>query len=193
MANDNAAMMYGLLPIVAMNKAEASRAKNAPLVLVPGSPSTRAVLGSFAVTNQARESLRREKRVAEAVLGVVEGVVAGQAPAAAIAGQSALKDLAPDQLAGRLTSIFPPPSEEGEGTESGETAPEQVEARIEAAVQKAVEETKVEAKRILDLATAMVIAAIGKDKDDLFTATQAKPFSDYLTQVSAEDQAKIVK
>jgi hypothetical protein len=185
MATENNATMLGLIPFVALKKAEAKRAQDAVLTLVPGSPATRAALASFAVTNQARESLRREKKVADAMLGVVEGVVAGQTPAVAVAGQAALKDLAPDQLATRLTGIIEQSRDEGEGSAStGETTGE---------VEKAVEAATAEAQKVLDVATSMLVAAIGRTKDQLFTEDEAKPFAAYLDHVSAEDRAKIVK
>lgn len=189
MATDNNATMLGLIPFVALKKAEAKRAQDAVLTLVPGSPATRAALASFAVTNQARDSLRREKKVAEAMLGVVEGVVAGQTPAVAVANQAALKDLAPDQLATRLTGIIERPGDEGEGSAStGVTA-----GGVEKTVEAATAEAEAEAQKVLDVATKMLVEAIGRAKDQLFTEDEAKPFAAYLAHVSAEDRAKIVK
>lgn len=189
MATDNNATLIGLIPFVALKKAEAKRAKDAPLMLVPGSPTTRAALASFAVTNQARDSLRREKKVAEAVLGVVEGVVAGQTPAVAVANQAALKDLAPDQLAATLTGIIERAGDRGEGSASIGAAG----GGVEKAVEAATAEAEAEAQKVLDVATAMLIEAIGRVKDQLFTEDEAKPFETYLAHVSAENRAKIVK
>ncbi len=187
MATDNNATLIGLIPFVALKKAEAKRAQDAVLTLVPGSPTTRAALASFAVTNQARDSLRREKKVAEAMLGVVEGVVAGQTPAVAIASQAALKDLAPDQLAARLTGIIEQSDDDGSpGTGAAGDG-------LEKAVEAATAEAQAEAQKVLGLATAMLVEAIGRAKDQLFTEDEAKPFAAYLDHVSAEDRAKIVK
>jgi hypothetical protein len=184
MATDNTTLI-GLIPFVALKKAESRRARDAVLTLVPGSPTTRAALASFAVTNQARDSLRREKKVAEAMLGVVEGVVAGQTPAVAVANQAALKDLAPDQLATRLTGIIERSGEEGEGSAStGETAGE---------VEKAVEAAAAEAQKVLDVATAMLVEAIGRAKDQLFTEDEAKPYEAFLAELPQATRDKIVK
>lgn len=198
MAMDTSSLM-GFAMLGTMKKAERKRAQT-PLVLtmIPGPPSTRAAFATVAVGNQASEGLRREKKVAAAVLGAIEAVAAGQPAATAFAGQAALGDLAPDQLASRLRSILDRGTEESQGAAgTGETKPDEtkaeIEAAVEAAVEKAVAETRAEAQKVLALATTMLIGAIGRPKDQLFTEDEAKPFADYLAQVSAEDRTKIVK
>lgn len=182
MAMDTSSLM-GFAVLGSMKKAERKRAQT-PLVLtmIPGPPSTRAAFATVAVGNQASEGLRREKKVAGAVLGAIEAIVAGQPAATAFAGQAALSDLAPDQLASRFTGIVDRETEESHGSAETGESPE-----------KAVAEARAEAEKVLALATTMLIGAIGRPKDQLFTEDEAKPFADYLAQVSAEDRAKIVK
>lgn len=183
MAMDTSSLM-GFAVLGSMKKAERKRAQT-PLVLtmIPGPPSTRAAFATVAVGNQASEGLRRERKVAGAVLGAIEAIVAGQPAATAFAGQAALSDLAPDQLASRFTGIVDRETEESHGSvETAETGETEASARAEA-----------EAEKVLALATTMLIGAIGRPKDQLFTEDEAKPFVDYLAQVSAEDRAKIVK
>lgn len=192
MAMDTSSLM-GFAVLGSMKKAERKRAQT-PLVLtmIPGPPSTRAAFATVAVGNQASEGLRREKKVAGAVLGAIEAIVAGLPAATAFAGQAALSDLAPDQLANRFTSIVDRETGVSHGSARTGESPENPETGA-AAVEKAVAEARAEAEKVLALATTMLIGAIGKPQDQLFTEDEAKPFADYLAQVSAEDRAKIVK
>ena len=175
MATDPNATLIGLIPFVALKKAEAKRAQDAVLTLVPGSPTTRAALASFAVTNQARDSLRREKKAAAAVISAIEAVVAGQPAATAFAGQPALRDLAPDALAAQFTAVVDRDDE------------------IRSSAAGRSETTTKELWAALGLATAMLIEAIGRTKNQLFTTDEAEKYDDYLDLLSGEDRDQIVK
>jgi hypothetical protein len=174
MAMDTASLM-GFAVLGSMKKAERTRAET-PLILtlVPGAPTTRAAIATVAVGNQARDSLRREKKVAGAVLGAVEAVAAGQPPATAFAGQPALRDLAPDQLAARLTTSLEVGSDVG-GV--GTHVPAAKEAEL---------------RHALGLATEMLVMAIGKSKNQLFTRDEARKFDDYLDLIPGADRDLIV-
>lgn len=171
MAIDTASLM-GLAMLGSMKKAERARAET-PLVLtlVPGPPTTRAAIAAVAVGDQARDGLRREGRVAAAVLTAAEAVAAGQEPSAAFAAQPALRDLSPEVLATRFEAI---PG--GRPRPQLEDLPE--------------EKRLVEA---LKVATEMLIAAIGRSKNQLFTEDEAAKYDDYLDMLSADTRAKIVK
>lgn len=171
MAIDTASLM-GLAMLGSMKKAERTRAEG-PLVLtlVPGPPSTRAAIAAVAVGDQARDGLRREGRVAAAVLSAAEAVAAGQDPGVAFAAQPALRDLAPEALATRFDAI--PVARPGPDVEE---LPD--------------EKTLLEA---LAVATEMLIAAIGRTKNLLFTEDEAAKYDDYLELLSPSTRAKIVR
>lgn len=173
MAIDPALM--GVLSLGAMKKAERKRAEEATfLTLVPGPTATRAAFSAIAVGTVARDSLRREKKAAAAVISAIESVVAGQPAATAFAGQPALRDLAPDALAAQFMAVVDRDDE----------------IRSSAAGRS---ETTKELWAALGLATAMLIEAIGRTKNQLFTTDEAEKYDDYLDLLSGEDRDQIVK
>ena len=174
MANDN---LMGVLPFVAARKPERDRIKNAVFLnLVPGSPAHRAAFSAIALTTVARESVRREKRVAGAVLSAIDAISAGDSAATAFTAQPALRDLSPDDLATRFTDSFGTPGE-GTGSSVGSSGNNDVKALWTA----------------LDLATEMLIEAIGRSKGSLFTVDEAREYDDYLDLLSGAKRDEIVK
>jgi hypothetical protein len=173
MAIDPALM--GVLSLGAMKKAERKRAEEATiLTLVPGPAATRAAFSAIAVGTVARDSLRREKKAAAAVISAIEAVVAGQPAATAFAGQPALRDLAPDALAAQFTAFIDRDDDIRSSAAGGS-------------------ETTRELWAALGLATAMLIEAIGRTKNQLFTTDEAEKYDDYLDLLSGEDRDQIVK
>ena len=170
-----------VLPVIslaAMKKAERRRAQDATfLTLVPGSAATRAAFGAIAVGTVARDSLRREKKAAAAVITAVEAVVGGQTAEAAFAAQPALRDLAPDALAAQFTAVVDRGDDRvaARGTSAGSSV------------------TSKELWAALGLATEMLIDAIGRTKNQLFTAEEAEQYDEYLDLLSGEERDKIVK
>lgn len=173
MAMDTASLM-GFAVLGSMKKAERKRAET-PLILtlVPGAPATRAAIATVAVGNQARDSLRREKKAASAVITAVGAIAAGQPAATAFAGQAALRDLAPDALAAQFTAVMD--REDDVRASAGST--DDVKALW----------------HDLGLATDMLVEAIGRSKNQLFTTDEAKQYDYYLDLISGEDRDKIVK
>lgn len=172
MAIDPALM--GVLSLGAMKKAERKRAEEATfLTLVPGPTATRAAFSAIAVGTVARDSLRREKKAAAAVISAIGAVVAGQPPASAFAGQPALRDLAPDALAAQFTAAVD--RDDDLASSSGGRA------------------DSTELRNALSLATAMLIEAIGRTKNLLFTADEAEKYDDFLDLLSTETRDRIVK
>ncbi len=172
MAIDPALM--GVLSLSTMKKAERTRAEEGTfLTLVPGPPATRAMFSAFAVGNVARDSLRREKKAATAVLAAVEAIVAGSTATDAFAAQPALRDLAPDVLASRFSDSF--------GAVDGGVRPS-----------GGSNDTK-ELWTALHLATDMLIEAIGRTKNQLFTSDEAVKYDAYLDLVSGAERDQIVK
>lgn len=103
MAMDTGSLM-GIALYGSLTAAERRRVGDSLLLtVVPGPPATKAAMSSVAVGMQARDSLRRERRVAAETITAVESVLRGDAtPDAAFAARPELKDLAPAQLAQRL-------------------------------------------------------------------------------------------
>src|SRR5687767_12991602 len=169
MANDN---LMGVLPFVAARKPERDRIKNAAILnLVPGSPANRAAFSAIALTTVARESVRRERRVAGAMLGALEAIRSGDSAATAFTAQPALRDLSPDDLATRFTDSF--------GAPRGSSSAGSV--------------TDKDLWAALDLATEMLIEAIGRAKGTLFTTDEAEKYDDYLDLVSGDQRDRIVQ
>ncbi|GAB3014018.1 hypothetical protein GCM10011376_08630 [Nocardioides flavus (ex Wang et al. 2016)] len=170
-----------VLPVVslaAMKKAERKRAEEATfLTLVPGTAATRAAFGALAVGTVAKDSLRRERKAAAAVISALEAIVGGQPATAAFAAQPALRDLAPDTLAAQFTAAV-------DRDDGGRTT--------RAVAGESGESTK-ELWNALGLATEMLIEAIGRTKNLLFTADEAEPFDDYLDLLPGADRDKIVR
>lgn len=166
--------LMGVLSLGAMKKAERKRAEEATfLTLVPGPAATRAAFSAIAVGTVARDGLRREKKAATAVISAIEAIAAGQSATTAFSGQPALRDLAPDVLAAKFTAVV---DRDDDLTSS---AAGRADAR--------------ELRNALSLATAMLIEAIGRTKNLLFTADEAEEYDDFLDLLSRETRARIVK
>ncbi len=179
---DTASLM-GFAMLGSMKKPERKRAESSlVLTLVPGPPATRAAIATMAVSNQARDGFRREMRVASAVVGATEAIAAGESAVAAFAGQSALRDLAPDQLAARFAAAFPVVD-----PEVAPTAPPQVGGA------GPDELTVARLREALHLATEMVVTAIGRTKGSRFSTDEALVYDDYLDLLSGKVRDQIVK
>lgn len=174
--------MLGIIPFVAAPKAERQRlGVSAVFPLMGGTASARAALTAVAMTTQVRDGFRREKKVAGAVITALEAVVSGTEPAAAFAGQKALRDLKPEELATRLTDVL-----------SGDRRPRSPASKA-AGDTAAAPDQQDEVVRALKLATAMLIEAIRRPKDRLFAPEEAEEYQAYLEMLSPDTRAKIVK
>lgn len=98
MANE---WMMPMAALAASNRRTRRRVRDPLLLtLVPGAPAVRSAVAAVAVTQQAEQSLRRERRVAEETAAVVDSAARGTAvDRAALEQVPALRDVASDQLA----------------------------------------------------------------------------------------------
>jgi hypothetical protein len=180
MAMDTASWM-GFAVLGSMKKNERKRAET-PLILtmVPGAPATRAAIATVAVGNQARDSVRREGKVAEATAVVVTQAIAGAVPIdAAITAQPALRDLDRTKLAvhvGQVVAPILPIYAAGSPPVGSSTTTPPVATKVE-----------------LDKAAEMVVAALGMPKNSKFTDVEAKKYKAFLDKLPQATKDSIVK
>lgn len=99
--------------LASMKRAERDRAQ-LPLVMtmLPGPAAQKGAVAALAVTTQARDGLKRERRVADDVVTAVTDATSGAPPLTVdkLREYPALRSIATDGLAARINEI-PPPSE----------------------------------------------------------------------------------
>ena len=97
MAMDTASLM-GFAVLASMKMAEQK--------LVPGPPATRAAFSAFAVGVVARDSLRREKKAAAAIMSLLPELASGTPLAVALMNSPLLCDLDADEIEEDMRAIW---------------------------------------------------------------------------------------
>lgn len=103
----DAASLMGFAVLGSIKMAERRRAtESLMLSMLPGPPATRAALASVAVTQQARDSVRRERKVAAAIMSLLPELASGTPLAVALMNSPLLCDLDADEIEEDMTAIW---------------------------------------------------------------------------------------
>lgn len=162
--------LFGFAMLASMKPAERRRAST-PLVMtmLPGPAAQRSALAAVAVTQQVKDSARRERRIAEDVVSAVD--LAVQDPAGfttdKLRGLPALRDLATDALRDKILALPP------------------VVAALPAAAPAPVIDPQVVAQ------AAEVVALLVKNNGTKLTAAETAKFPDFMAALSPKQRADI--
>lgn len=170
----------GLLEVAmlaSLTSAERQRAQ-LPLVMtmLPGAPAHRGAVAAMAVTTQARDGLRRERRVASQVVDAVDAAVQnpGNFTTETLRQLPALRAIATDQLRDKIRSVTEPAQAAIHGAPARAGAPA-------AAIDPVV----------LDQAVGVAVALIHK-KGSKLAGAEAERFPDFLKALSQQQRDQIV-
>lgn len=192
--------LFGFAMLMSLKTTERKRAQQ-PLIMtmLPGPAAQRSAIAAIAVTTQARDGLRRERRVATET---VQAVVAAATDPAGFTTESmrklpALRPIATDALRDSIVAAVSgqPSTTPGGGTRAlpaGSSAPQPADqpATLEAAKRAAEAHAQADLV-VVDQAVKVAALAMSK-KGGKLTAEESGQFPEFLARLSPDQRAQLV-
>lgn len=192
--------LFGFAMLMSLKTPERKRAQQ-PLIMtmLPGPAAQRSAIAAVAVTTQARDGLRRERRVAhETVQAVVAAAKdAGGFTTESLRNMPALRLIATDALRDSIIAAVsggsPAPPDNGTKALPAATAsPQPADRSTEVEAAKKATEDHAKADLVVVDQAVKAAALLMSKKGGKLTAEESGQFPEFLARLNAQQQAQLV-